>query len=268
MITQLDERHIAIVKFEGGMWYGVRPLQQSDLSGIHMDPIPLTCADRRVMYNDEQMAGDLLMAELTEVDRIRFQMSQERFDQINSEINARLQKLRGFPINKPEQELTSADFLKQYELYKTMPRFEQTYFDYNLSEVQETIRDGFEYIAGLERDIALAKANGGFIMDCGEKTPQEDLEKMLEHVKRQQEFVQPVIDMIGGAKDGWVIFENVQLSEEAVKFHEECYAFSDSEWFGKKPVWFTDNDNDDEAIDLLNFLNGCAMGQLPAKLKE
>lgn len=158
-------------------------------------------------------------------------------------------------------QLSSTDFLKVYERYKATPRFEQAYFDYNLSEVQDTIRAGMDYIAGLERDIAKAKENGGFIMECGEKTPQEDLEKMLAQVLRQKEFVQPVIDMIGDAKEGWVIFENVQLSEEAIKFEEECYAFSDSEWFGKKPVWFTRSDHDDEAINLREFLNGCAYAQ-------
>jgi hypothetical protein len=261
MIYELDERHCAIVKFEGGLWYGVRPLQQSDLSGIHMDPPPLTCADRRVKHNNEWMAADLLMAPLSEVDKIRFDLSQERFDEINNTIRERLQSLRGFPHTASKPALNSADFLKAYEEYQATPRFEQPYFDYNLSEVQDTIRDGFDYIASLERDIAKAKENGGFIMDCGEKTPQADLERMLAQVKRQQEFVQPVIDMIGDAKDGWVIFENVQLSEEAIKFNEESYAFSDSEWFGHKPVWFTNNRSDDNAINLREFLNGCAYSQ-------
>jgi hypothetical protein len=96
MITQLDERHIGLVRFEGNIWYAVRPMEPEDEAGLLLNPIPFNCADRRVMHNDKEMAAELVLGELSEATKIRFQMSEERFDQINREITKHLQAVRDF----------------------------------------------------------------------------------------------------------------------------------------------------------------------------
>jgi len=86
MIRQIDERHDAIVKFEDG-WYGRRPLQQSDLSGIHIDPVPSWVADKRIKNDEgEWVAADLLTEPLNEATIERLGLKPDQAERINAEI--------------------------------------------------------------------------------------------------------------------------------------------------------------------------------------
>jgi len=118
MITKLDQRHISIVKFENGMWFAVRPMQQSDYSGIHMEPVPLNCADKRVMYEGEWHAADLLIAPLQPEDRERFTMTEARFEEINKGIVDQTQKLaaesKGRVMNQQPRLAVKARFYAEF----------------------------------------------------------------------------------------------------------------------------------------------------------
>lgn len=104
MIVKLDSRHDGLVKMQDGRWYARRPLQQSDLSGIHMDPPPLNCADKRVLDGEEWKAADLIVAPLDAEDIAFMGLDQAKADRINSEI-----------IAMPDNILTLKDRLKMIE---------------------------------------------------------------------------------------------------------------------------------------------------------
>jgi hypothetical protein len=82
----MDQRHTGIAKV-GSKWYALRPMQQSDFSVIHMDPKPANLPIR-VRLKDAVVAGDELIAPLTEHDAQLLGLGKDDVERINREIDA------------------------------------------------------------------------------------------------------------------------------------------------------------------------------------
>jgi hypothetical protein len=80
----MDQRHIGIAKV-GGKWHALRPMQQSDFSMIHMDPKPKNLAIR-IMTPEGVVAGEKLIAPLTDFDAQLLNLPKQEVERINREI--------------------------------------------------------------------------------------------------------------------------------------------------------------------------------------
>lgn len=80
----MKQQHFALVLVDGS-WYGMRELQQSDLSAIHMDPPPRNPV-KRIQYQGEMVAGDRLTKPLEPIQCEHFALTAEKFNEINRAI--------------------------------------------------------------------------------------------------------------------------------------------------------------------------------------
>lgn len=80
----MNQQHFALVMIDGS-WYGLRELEQRDLSMAHMDPKPRNLA-KRVQYKGASKAADRLIKPLEPKQYEQFSLTAEKFNEINRAI--------------------------------------------------------------------------------------------------------------------------------------------------------------------------------------